>query len=352
MSTWMILEWIKTVLLVPLLGSYFVVAPGLETEPSPYPGDSIDDIAIWVNQAEPSKSLILTTLKASNQQPVKETGILVYSLDGRQVQFLAGGTPNNIDIRYTADRKSEVIAVSHWFSGNVTLHHIDHRTLKIVAGHQPFATGTPRLAGVCLYQAPTTGLIYYIVTGKDGDLALFQIEDGYENHKLISRFKLDSATEGCVVDDTNQVLYIAEESTGVWQFDLASAQLQAPRLIVQAGFLKPLTSDVEGLTLYDDGDSGGYLLISSQGNDEYAVIDRNTHKHIANFSIITANGIDGTSHTDGIDLTNVDLGPDFPGGVFIAQDDNNTADNKQLYQNLKLVPLNEILHKLNKLKYD
>ncbi len=353
------MEWIKSILLPPLLGSYFVVQPELETSASPYPGDSIDDIAIWVNQTDPSQSLIVATLKASNQKPVKETGLLLYNLSGEQTQFLPGGTPNNVDIRYINHKQAEIIAVSHWFSGDITLHTIDHARLQLDAEIlSTNASGVPRLAGICMYQPSLTGDLHYIVTGKDGDLALFQITDLDGKHTLQSRFKLDSATEGCAVDDAQQILYVAEEAEGVWKFDLSKNMLEAPELIVRTGLLEPLKPDVEGITLLETNDNEEYLIISSQGNDEYAIIDRASYRHIANFSIVEANEarqvkkVDGTSHTDGIDLTSAHLGQALPSGIFVAQDDNNTSNGETRNQNLKVVPLERILNQIRLISND
>ena len=52
------------------------------------------------------------------------------------------------------------------------------------------------------------------------------------------------------------------------------------------------------------------------------------------FRIVTGNGIDEVSETDGIYVTTESLGSMFPKGVFIAQDG---LDNKGK-QNFKLVP--------------
>lgn len=49
---------------------------------------------------------------------------------------------------------------------------------------------------------------------------------------------------------------------------------------------------------------------------------------------------DGTSNTDGIDVTTANLGPSFPHGVFIAQDGSNTLPTAN--QNFKLVPLEQL----------
>ena len=46
-----------------------------------------------------------------------------------------------------------------------------------------------------------------------------------------------------------------------------------------------LTADVEGLTIYQSGNGTGYLLVSSQGSDEFLVYDRKTLEHIGNFLV-------------------------------------------------------------------
>src|SRR5439155_10573837 len=79
----------------------------------------------------------------------------------------------------------------------------------------------------------------------------------------------------------------------------------------------------------------GYLIASSQGNSTYVVYRREqSNQYVKTFRIAGGNGIDGTSDTDGIDVTTAHLGPAFPHGVFVAQDGHNDNGN----QNFKLVP--------------
>jgi hypothetical protein len=49
---------------------------------------------------------------------------------------------------------------------------------------------------------------------------------------------------------------------------------------------------------------------------------------------VDGNGIDGTSDTDGIDVTRAALGEAFPKGLFVAHDGQNDVG----HQNFKLVP--------------
>ena len=101
-------------------------------------------------------------------------------------------------------------------------------------------------------------------------------------------------------------------------------------------YFKP---DFEGLTIRDDGDGKGYLITSVQGSNGYLIIDRNSLKAKMFFRIIDGNKIDGTTETDGIDVSSIKTSK-FPNGFFIAQDD----DNDGLNQNFKLVDWNKIIN--------
>jgi hypothetical protein len=58
---------------------------------------------------------------------------------------------------------------------------------------------------------------------------------------------------------------------------------------------------------------------------------------------VTASGsVDGCSRTDGIDALATDLGPAFPNGLFVCQDNDNTAPNAG-NQNFKFVPLERVV---------
>ena len=105
-----------------------------------------------------------------------------------------------------------------------------------------------------------------------------------------------------------------------------------------------LTADVEGLTIYYSGDSTGYLIASSQGDNTYAVYKREgENSYIGQFAIVDGNTIDGTSETDGIDVCNMYLGSKFSQGIFVVQDGKNDVGN----QNFKAVPWENIASAFN-----
>lgn len=108
-----------------------------------------------------------------------------------------------------------------------------------------------------------------------------------------------------------------------------------------------LTDDAEGVTIfYGEGDTG-YLIVSSQGSNDYNVYRREgENTFLGKFAIVASpDGIDGTSDTDGIDVTSASLGPHFPHGLFVAQDVKNTDPSAA--QNFKLVPWESIAQALN-----
>jgi 3-phytase len=139
-------------------------------------------------------------------------------------------------------------------------------------------------------------------------------------------------------------VYVGEEDTGVWKFMAEPNQPTTATLLPMSTQSNPnIAYDVEGLTIYYAPDSTGYLIVSSQGNNSYAVFElQGNNKYLGNFTI-GKGAIDGTSITDGIDVTHQDLGGKFKSGMFIAQDDHNTDDSgKSWPQNFKLVAWEKI----------
>ena len=84
--------------------------------------------------------------------------------------------------------------------------------------------------------------------------------------------------------------------------------------------------------LAQSGRSGGYLVVSSQGDNAYTLYRLPGVTYAGRFRI-GSGAIDGTSDTDGIDLMLGDFGPAYPGGLFVAQDGDNAPDT----QNFKFV---------------
>src|SRR5262249_43423123 len=147
-----------------------------------------------------------------------------------------------------------------------------------------------------------------------------------------------SQAEGCAADDETGALYIAEEDVGLWRYE-AEPGAGDKRVQVDSTDKGHLKADVEGIAIYYGARGTGYLIVSSQGDDNYAVYRREgQNEFVGHFAVIADPrlGIDGSSETDGLDVISTPLGSAFPYGVFVAQDGRNIAPSER--QNFKLVP--------------
>ncbi|WP_329095089.1 phytase [Streptomyces sp. NBC_01439] len=158
--------------------------------------------------------------------------------------------------------------------------------------------------------------------------------------------------EGMVVDPDTGDLYAGQEDVGIWKLD---ADLRSPARLIEKvrsfgvpGTWNPgteecdagadpgfggrhVSADVEGLTIWRDPKRpghGGYLLASSQGDDTFAVFDReHDNAYVRGFRIgdgATPGSPDGSQECDGAAVTSAPLGKRFPNGLLVVQDGHNT----------------------------
>ena len=137
---------------------------------------------------------------------------------------------------------------------------------------------------------------------------------------LVRSLRVSTQPEGCVADDTNHRLFVGEEDRGIWSFDARPGGSSEGILIAQTTPDGPLTADVEGLAIYTQPDAQkGYLIASSQGDSTYAVFDRAPpHTFRGRFQIEYNGELIGD--TDGLDVTSIAIGSEFPKGLFVIQD--------------------------------
>ena len=154
---------------------------------------------------------------------------------------------------------------------------------------------------------------------------------------LLREFAVSSQPEGCVADDSNERLFLGVEAEGVRT--VPASHLESADLTSIADIDGTvLVADVEGMSLYLDGDAG-YLVVSSQGNYSYAVYDRlPPHSYRGSFVVsdLEDGSLDGAGETDGLDITSANLGGDFNSGMLVVQDGINTLPAAP--QNFKYIP--------------
>ncbi|MFJ8769232.1 phytase [Streptomyces clavifer] len=351
-----------------------------------------DDPAIWRNDADPGRSLVLAT--------AKEGGLRVYGLDAALVQSVpappaaseddAPGRFNNVDLvtglRMPAGR-TDVAVVSDRGNDRLRVYRIDPsrpgRPLKDVtdpAAAPVFSKDQAEINdqrtayGLAAWQDRRTGRSYALVSRRNTtDLALLELRPtaagtvGYEKVRTLSlpsSFRLPNGgswtpcgepgelpqVEGMVVDPATGTLYAGQEDVGIWR---VPAGLDGRPVLVDKvreygvpgtydpeteectpgtdpGFGgKRLTADVEGLTLFRESDGDGYLMASSQGDDTFALYDRevsegNEYEGGFRITAVTAD-LDGSEECDGAAVLNEPLGARYPNGLLVVQDGHETS---------------------------
>ncbi len=316
----------------PVLDTQGVVMAAAETGPAGSRGDAADDPAVWRHPADASKSLILGTNK--------QEGLVVFALDGREVQRLPIGLINNIDLRASDTRPFDVAVASNDQVHAISVFLID-RASGAISHRGEIPAGRLEPYGICAGRE--TGRDLAAVTYKDGTIDLWSmtVSETELSGRLEGTAKLATQLEGCVFDEVNGTLVVGEEGAGLWAFayrDLTAA----PVAIDTAGSGTGLVADVEGVSIWRGADGEGWLVASAQAEDRFVVYDRKApFAHRGSFSI-GANpdaGIDAVTHTDGLDVFSGAL-PGYPRGILAVQDDGNPRKGQD--QNFKIVSWGDV----------
>ncbi len=301
-----------------------------ETEPVPNAGDAADDPAIWVDPTDPARSTVIGTDKLG--------GLAVYDLNGEQLHYYDVGRINNVDIRSDVTlngNQISLVAGSERDSDEIRFFEVDPST----RGLRPVGSVSSNLgvAGLCLFRDPSNGRVSAFVGDSSGSIEQWELSTSGNSVSgtQVRTIRLDTTTEGCVVDDDNGYLYVSEEDKGIWRYPARAKSAKEPVMIARTteNGGSHLQADIEGLAVWNGADRGGYLVASSQANDSFVVYDRlPPNNYVATFQVESGT-YDGVDHSDGIAITSADLGGLYGSGMFVVQDDTNGSK----HQNFKLV---------------
>jgi 3-phytase len=299
-----------------------------------------DDPAIWVHPDDPSRSLILGTMKVA----APAGAVVVFGMDGQVRQVLSGiDRPNNIDVEYgmPLDGRSVDIAVAtERLARQLRVFRIDPRAGQLVdLGGIPVLEGQAGEAGapmgIALYRRPRDGAIFAIVAPKEGPrqgyLWQYRLVDaggGRLGATFVRRFGAFSATsvreeneiEAVAVDDMPGYVYYADEADGIhkWHADPdhpnAGSELAH---FARSGY----RGDREGIAIYALPDGTGYIVGTDQleEDSEYHLYPRegapgNPHDHSREIVVLRG----GADATDGIEISSSALGPGLPSGALVV----------------------------------
>ncbi len=324
-----------------LSGSRVTVTPHTETVPVESTGDAADDVAVWINEADPAGSLVIGTDKRG--------GLETYDLGGQRLQRLGGssGTFNNVDVRSGFSLGGQTVTLVGTAGRKLSFFRIEPSTRQLhEVGARDFPTKWSEV-GYCLYRSAVSGRFYAFITEPDGDVTQYELFDqgGQVDARAVREWPLGQSAEGCVADDEMGRLFVSEEKVGIWRYNAEPDTSPLDRTQVdKVGGGGHLVADVEGLALVTQPGGHGFLLASSQGDDSFAIYRRGQdHAWLGQREVVDGPTADGCSATDGIEAVAANLGPDFPAGIFICQDGTNTTPGSAGRQNFKFVRLGAFL---------
>ncbi len=308
-----------------------------ETAPVGSYGDAADDPAIWAHPTHPERSLVIAT--------DKKAGLYVHDMQGRVKQFLPDGKMNNVDLRDGFRLGGEtvtLVAASDRTHRTIALYRLDAEVGQLVdVADGPQPTGLLDPYGLCMYRSAASGQTYVFVNGDETVKKQWRLVDagnGRVRAEMVRELAFDSQTEGCVADDEAGVLYVGEEDVALWKLPAEPDGGDAMTAVARVADNPAIADDLEGVGLYDLGGGRGYLVVSSQGNDSYAVYRREgAQEYLGSFAVAAdpVGGIDGISETDGLDVSSANLGPGLEHGAMVAQDGRNVMPVEN--QNYKIV---------------
>lgn len=317
------------------------VPAGSETVPVSHTGDAADDPAVWVDPSDPADSLVIGNDKRG--------ALEVYGLDGALQQRITTATTfwGNVDVRQQVTIGTRTLDVVAAYNGGLRVYTVDPGTDQLTsvadgAGVLPTGGGE----GVCLY-ASTTGSTYAFVVTRQGRIRQYRMHDadgdGLVQITQVRQWSLGSEGEGCVADDQRGVVYMSQEDVGLHRFGAEPDIWPTSTLVDLVAPDGNLVPDVEGVTIADD-----YLIASAQNvaapkQSYFTVYDRQTNAFVDAFRIVASATTDGCQRTDGITAYAGDLGPAFPQGVFICQDNFNGGVGADGNQDFKLTRLETVL---------
>lgn len=291
-----------------------------------------DDPAIWINKKDPSKSLIIGTDKEDGG------GLYVFDLQGKIIKdkTVTGlQRPNNVDIAYDYNlngKKIDIAVTTERSKNQLRIFSVPDMK-PIDGGGLPVLTDREEKnpMGLALYTNPKDGLVYAIVGPKDGPaegyLAQYRIDNAANGTVKLTKirdfgnYSGVKEIEAIAVDNELGYIYCSDENFGVRKYYADPAKGNEELALFGT---KDFGRDIEGISIYKNDDGTGYILISDQQQNTFNVFPRegskdNPHKHELIKSIELM-----TMESDGSEVTSVNLGDEFPKGIFVGMSTDKT----------------------------
>jgi 3-phytase len=298
------------------------------------------DAAIWTGPSDATKSLVLGTEHAPFMGSVYS-----YDLGGHSVQTSAQiNQPGLIDIKtgFVANGMTyDLAAVAESGTGKIRFYSLDRASgqfTDITGFTAVFKDRSGDAAvpvGVALYRRRSDNAAYVFVSPRSGPITnnLYQYALSFNNGRIdlpnnpVRQFgdinTISNAgandVQGMVVDDDNGYFYYADRSYAIRKY---TADPDAPNANTQLALfgLTEFAGDRNGLAIYEKSDGTGYLLSVDQTPTQSRILlwpregqatNPNNHVLIGTLNL-------NADFTDGIEVTSVGLGANYPAGLLVV----------------------------------
>jgi 3-phytase len=291
-----------------------------------------DDPAIWINDNNPSESLILGTDKYE-----KNGGVYVFDLKGKiRNKFTGLDRPNNIDIAYDFILGTDTIDIAvctERMTSKIRVFRLPDLEMIDNGGIPVFETSSYKQPmGVALYSRQSDNKIFAVVSRKENpennNDYLWQYElinqDTIVTGRMVRAFGTYNGdeVEAVAVDNELGFVYYSDEGFGIRKY-YADPDMGNNTELAVFGREK-FAKDHEGISIYKTGNNTGYLIVSDQGANEFHFYPRegtpsDPHDHPLLKEIPFS-----TSDSDGSEVTHLSLNEEFPDGMMVAMSDDKT----------------------------
>lgn len=303
------------------------IKPKVVTQPTKH---DTDDPAIWVNEENPSQSLVLGTDK-------NEDGALyVYDLNGRILEdkTVRGlKRPNNVDIEEfeIGDDEFSIAVTTERMTNKIRIFRVPEMTPMDNGGIPVFEGEELRgPMGVALYKSPDD-VIYAFVGRKSGPSQSYIWQYRLEGDSLgniaaekvreFGKFSGQKEIEAIAVDDELGYVYYSDEGVGVRKYYADPGKgNEELALFATEGFER----DHEGISIYPTDVGTGYIIVSDQEANKFHLFTREGSKAGPHDHQLAKVVELSTMDSDGSEVTNASLGPLFPKGLFVAMSNDKT----------------------------
>lgn len=330
----------EQVLTDSVASTFSIISPIAQTTIVANGDDAADDPCIWIHPLDKSKSLIIGTNK--------KNGLDVYDLNGDLLHSISVGRLNNVDVRYGfvlgKDTVDLVVATNRSYNG-LSIFKVDPKNQTLIdLGNEDFKSEVGEVYGFALGQPKMGSELYAVLVSKTGEMEQWRLNgsEGKITGEIVRNYQFSSICEGIVIDDFTGFIYVGQEEQGIWKLPVDPKSKEEPVRIVSLSDSPNFTADLEGLSLYYASETEGYLIASIQGNNSYAIFERQVpHAYLGSFIVSASSSIDGSEETDGLDVENRAL-PGYPNGILVVQDGHNHVNGKEVNQNFKIIDWKEI----------